>query len=100
MLPFRAIQSVRNANELSPNLGDGPRPEGSGGGGLGLRERRFGGDFDPVREPDTLNEFGQLVWPSIVRQLFCAPPTNLNTMAHPLLFARQPLHRIFLRPPA
>jgi hypothetical protein len=28
---------------------------------LGLRGRRVGGDFDPVGEPDTLNELGQLV---------------------------------------
>ena len=28
---------------------------------MGLRGRRVGGDFDPVGEPDTLNELGQLV---------------------------------------
>jgi hypothetical protein len=45
--------------QLSPNLGDGL--SGSGGGGLGLRGGGVGGDFDPVGEPDTLNELGQLV---------------------------------------
>ena len=28
---------------------------------MGFRERRVGSDFDPVGEPDTLNELGQLV---------------------------------------
>ena len=28
---------------------------------MGLRGRRVGGDLDPVGEPDTLNELGQLV---------------------------------------
>src|SRR5437660_5689489 len=31
------------------------------GAGLGLRGRRVGGDLDPVGEPDTLNELGQVV---------------------------------------
>src|SRR3954451_16640827 len=34
--------------------------EGSGGGDLGFRGRRVGGDFDPIGEPDTVNELGQL----------------------------------------
>ena len=45
--------------KLSPNLGDGLRFRRRRL--AGLRGRRFGGDFDPVGEPDTLNELGQLV---------------------------------------
>src|SRR6516225_7899181 len=35
--------------------------KGSGGGGLGARGCRIDSDFDPIGEPDTLNELGQLV---------------------------------------
>ena len=45
-------------SELSPNFGDG---RGIRRRRFGLAGRRVGGDFDPVGEPDTLNELGQLV---------------------------------------
>src|SRR5215467_2955935 len=38
--------------------------------------------------------FGNWLWPSSLRQLFCAASTSLNTMASAVLFDRQPLARI------
>ena len=38
--------------------------------------------------------FGNWLWPSIRRQLFCAPSTSLNTMASAVLFDRQPFDRM------
>src|SRR5215470_10066841 len=38
--------------------------------------------------------FGNWLWPSRRRQVFCAPSTNLNTMASAVLFERHPFDRI------
>src|ERR1700736_381792 len=38
--------------------------------------------------------FGNWLWPSIRRQLFCAPSTSLKTMASAVLFDRQPFDRM------
>ena len=38
--------------------------------------------------------FGNWLWPSIRRQLFCAPSTSLKTMARAVLFDRQPFDRM------
>src|SRR5437762_11695250 len=37
---------------------------------------------------------GNWLWPSSLRQLFCAASTSLNTMASDVLFERQPFERI------
>src|ERR1700675_2516261 len=37
---------------------------------------------------------GNWLWPSSLRQLFCAASTSLNTMASAVLFERQPFERI------
>src|SRR5215212_2336350 len=37
---------------------------------------------------------GNWLWPSSLRQLFCAASTSLNTIARAVLFERQPLARI------
>src|SRR5258705_13609663 len=38
--------------------------------------------------------FGNWLWPSMRRQLFCAPSTSLKTMASAVLFDRQPFDRM------
>src|SRR5258705_13048236 len=38
--------------------------------------------------------FGNWLWPSRRRQLFCAPSSNLKTIASAVLFDRQPFDRI------
>ena len=40
--------------------------------------------------------FGNWLWPSSLRQFFCAPSTSLKTMARAVLFERQPFARIVL----
>ena len=40
--------------------------------------------------------FGNWLWPSRRRQVFCAPSTSLNTMASAVLFERHPFERIVL----
>ena len=40
--------------------------------------------------------FGNWLWPSRRRQLFCAPSTSLNTMASVVLFERHPFDRMVL----
>ena len=40
--------------------------------------------------------FGNWLWPSRRRQLFCAPSTSLNTMASAVLFERHPFDRMVL----
>jgi hypothetical protein len=37
---------------------------------------------------------GNWLWPSSLRQLFCAASTSLNTMASAVLFDRQPFDRM------
>src|SRR5437764_14255756 len=37
---------------------------------------------------------GNWLWPSSLRQLFCAASTSLNTIASAVLFERQPFERI------
>src|SRR5271167_866836 len=37
---------------------------------------------------------GNWLWPSSLRQLFCAASTSLNTMASAVLFEKQPFERI------
>src|SRR6202035_1861898 len=37
---------------------------------------------------------GNWLWPSSLRQFFCAASTSLNTMASAVLFERQPFERI------
>ena len=61
---------------------------------MGLRGSRVGGDFDPVGKPDTLDELGNWLWPSSLRQLFWAASTSLNTIASAVLFERQPFDRM------
>ena len=38
--------------------------------------------------------FGNRLWPSVRRQLFCVPSTSLKTMARAVLFDRQPFDRM------
>src|SRR3984957_21039245 len=40
--------------------------------------------------------FGNWLWPSRRRQVFCAPSTSLNTMASAVLCERHPFERIVL----
>src|SRR5271165_6752821 len=40
--------------------------------------------------------FGNWLWPSRRRQVFCAPSTSLNTMASAVRFERHPFERIVL----
>src|SRR5271156_3604084 len=40
--------------------------------------------------------FGNWLWPSRRRQVFCAPSTSLNTMASAVLFERRPFERVVL----
>ena len=40
--------------------------------------------------------FGNWLWPSRRRQLFCAPSTSLNTMASAVLFERHPFDQMVL----
>ena len=40
--------------------------------------------------------FGNWLWPSRRRQVFCAPSTSLNTMASAVLFERHPFERVVL----
>ena len=40
--------------------------------------------------------FGNWLWPSSLRQVFCAPSTSLKTMASAVLLERQPFERMVL----
>ena len=61
---------------------------------MGLRDGRIAADLDPIGELHTLDQFWQLMWPSIRRQLFWAPSASLKTIASAVLFDRQPFDRM------
>ena len=63
---------------------------------MGLKVAWLSDDLASVRKLHTRMIFGNWLWPSRRRQVFCAPSTSLNTMASAVLFERHPFERIVL----
>jgi len=72
--------------EQSPNFVDGLL-----GQAASLMSGRLGDDLDSVTPAIS---FGNWLWPSRQRQLFCAASMSLKTIASAVLFERQPFDRI------
>ena len=58
-----------------------------------MRRGRIADHLDPVSEPDTLDQFWQLVVAVDAAPILWAPSTSLKTMASAVLFDRQPFDR-------
>jgi hypothetical protein len=71
-------------------------PEGSGGGGLGLKVVWLGDDLAPVSKLHTSNDLWQLVVTVETAPGFLRAFVSLNTMASAVLFERRPFDRIVL----
>src|ERR1700680_2206237 len=80
------------AEELSPNFGDGRT--GQAATVVGCRSVGLAMTSIPSLNVTPRTSFGNWLCPSSRRQLFCAPSSNLKTIASAVLLDRQPFDRI------
>ena len=78
---------------LSPIFGDGRAgPAVAGWRSVGLAMTSI-----PLLNVTPRTSFGNWLWPSRRRQLFCAPSSNLKTIASAVLLDRHPFDRMVQR---
>src|SRR6266850_2393143 len=78
--------------ELSPNFGDGLA--GQAAAVVGSRSVGLAMTSIPSLNVTPRTSFGNWLWPSRRRQLFCAASSSLKTIASAVLLDRQPFDRI------
>ena len=86
------IESTFATVELSPIFGDGRA--GQAAAVAGWRSVGLAMTSIPSLNVTPRTSFGNWLWPSRRRQLFCAPSSGLKTIASAVLFDRQPFDRI------
>ena len=79
-------------SELSLNFGDGLA--GQAAAVMGWRSVGLAMTSIPSLNVTPRTSFGNWLWPSRRRQLFCAPSSSLKTIASAVLLDRQPFDRI------
>src|ERR1700736_2557005 len=89
---LREVEFLRIQIELSPNFDDGRT--GQAAAVVGCRSVGLAMTSIPSLNVTPRTSFGNWLWPSRRRQLFCAPSSNLKTIASAVLLDRQPFDRM------
>src|ERR1700736_5339675 len=89
---LREVEFLRIQIELSPNFDDGRT--GQAAAVVGCRSVGLAMTSIPSLNVTPRTSFGNWLWPSRRRQLFCAPSTSLKTIASAVPFDRQPFDRM------